>query len=211
MRLNAKLTHPNILQVKCADYISDRLVIAYPLGIESLAERVTRRMAVTTAMTIGKQILEALDYAHVRSILHLDIKPENIIMFPDNVACLADFGIARQAARTVRASGSGTLGFMAPEQAMGKPSFRSDVFSISLILYRMLAGTLPEWPYRWPPEGIQRLRRNTPREFVDFLRRGLSQDYKKRFPDASAMLNAFEALEPRVSRFLTAKARRRRQ
>jgi serine/threonine protein kinase len=90
----------------------------------------------------------AIAYAHAHNrVIHCDVKPDNFILFPDNVLKLADFGIAKVAYQTLRASGSGTVGYVAPEQAMGKPSFRSDVFSLGLILYRMFSGVLPEWPY----------------------------------------------------------------
>ena len=95
-------------------------------GPANAADRLTRRMAVTTALDLGRQLIDALAYAHARSVLHLDVKPENIILFPGNVLRLADFGLARVALRTVRGSGSGTLGYMAPEQAYGRPKFTSD-------------------------------------------------------------------------------------
>jgi serine/threonine protein kinase len=211
IRLNAGLDHPNVLPVKNAEMIDGRLVIVHPLGIESLADRLQRRMAVGTALDFGRQMLDALAYAHHRRVLHLDVKPENIILFAENRLRLADFGLARVAVRTVRGSGSGTLGYMAPEQAMGRPSFRSDVFSAGLILYRMLAGELPEWPFTWPLPGSTRLRRNVPREFADFLRRALHPVHRHRYADAGTMLQAFDALQPRVDRFLAAKKRRRQR
>jgi len=211
IRLTAGLDHPNILPVKNAEMIDGRLVIAYPLGIESLADRLVRRMAVTTALDLGRQMLDALAYAHHRRVLHLDVKPENIILFPDNRLRLADFGLARIALRTVRGSGSGTLGYMAPEQAMGRPSFRSDVFSAALILYRMLAGKLPEWPFAWPLPGMTRLRRNVPREFIEFLRRALYPSHRQRYANAGTMLAAFDALGPRMDRFLASRQRRRKR
>jgi serine/threonine protein kinase len=99
-------------------------------------------------------MIEAVAYAHRQRIIHCDIKPENFILFPDNRLRLTDFGIARVAQNTVAGSGSGTVGYMAPEQAMGKPSMRSDVFSLGLVIYRMLTGQLPEWPFEWPPPRI---------------------------------------------------------
>jgi serine/threonine-protein kinase len=211
VRLNATLEHPNILPIKNADLIDGRLVIAHPLGTESLADRLQRRMAVTTALELGHQILKGLAYAHARRVLHCDVKPENIILFPGNVLKLADFGLAKITSHTVRGSGSGTLGFMAPEHAMGRPSFRSDVFSAGLILYRMLSGRLPEWPFRWPLPGVDRLRRSVPRDFVELLKRSLHTMHRRRFKNAGDMLAAFEVLLPRVERFRAAQRRRKRR
>ena len=99
--------------------------MAYPLGTESLAERLTRRISARNLALFIAQSLEALALLHQHRIVHCDIKPENFIIFPGPSLRLADFGIARLAIRTLHASGSGTLGHMAPEQAMGKPSSRS--------------------------------------------------------------------------------------
>ena len=62
------------------------------------------------------------------------------------------------AARTLAASGSGTVGYVAPEQAMGKPSLRSDVFSAGLVIWRMLSGKLPKWPYHLPLPGTEKVK-----------------------------------------------------
>jgi len=105
---------------------------------------------------------------------------------------LTDFGIAKLALRTVRASGSGTLGYCPPEQAMGKPSFRSDVFAIGLIMYRMYSGRLPEYPFNWPPPGYKQLRRRAAPQLIELMRRAIELDPRKRFANANAMLVAFE-------------------
>ena len=173
VRLTAKLDHPNVLPIKNADFIDGRFVIAAPLGTSSLAERLKRRLAVSTSFSIATQIVEGLSHAHQRRIIHCDVKPDNVIMFPGNVARLTDFGISRLALRTISASGSGTAGYVAPEQAHGKPRFASDVFSASIVIYEMLSGTRPEWPFKWPLPAITRLRRNAPASMVELLRRGL--------------------------------------
>ena len=92
-----------------------------------------------------------------KRVLHCDIKPENFILFADGTLKLTDFGIAKIARRTIEASGSGTVGYIAPEQALGRPSFRSDVFSLGLIFYQMFTKKLPQWPFAWPPPEYQRL------------------------------------------------------
>ncbi len=200
VRISAKLDHPNILPVKDAGHIDGVFVVIYPLGEESLADRMTRRMSIRTVVTLSEQMLEAVAFAHRQRIMHCDIKPENFILFPGNRVRLADFGIAKVAVRTLVASGSGTVGYIAPEQAMGKPSLRSDVFSLGLILYRMLSGSLPEWPFTWPPPGYKRMRKAMHRDVVAFVQRALQVDSSKRYADAERMLAAFKRVRAKALR-----------
>ena len=208
VRLVAKLEHPNILPLKDASFIDGQFVIVFPLGERTLADRLRKRMSVETALDLMEQMLEGLAYAHRHRVIHCDIKPDNFILFPGNRVRLTDFGIARVAQRTVRASGSGTLGHMAPEQAMGKPSLRSDVFALGLTFYRMLSGHLPEWPFRWPLAGYRRLRQRVPLEFVMFLRKALEIDPKHRYRDADHMLAAFRKVKPPALQYAAARRRR---
>jgi len=190
VRLAASLQHPNILPLKNAEFIGGHFVVAYPLGQRTLADRMQSRMSLSTALQFAEQMLDAVACAHDHRIIHCDIKPDNLILFPDNWLMLTDFGIAKVAFHTVRASGAGTIGYVAPEQAMGRPSFRSDVFSLGLILYRMLCGHLPEWPFEWPPPGHVRLRRSHS-QLYDLVRRAIAVDPRKRYRDAGQMLSAF--------------------
>ncbi|MFQ5732332.1 MAG: serine/threonine-protein kinase [Planctomycetaceae bacterium] len=208
-RLTARLDHPNILQLKNASFIDERFVIAFPLGEKSLAERMKKRMSLSTILDVGEQIIEAVAYAHSHRIIHCDIKPDNIILFPGNRIKLTDFGIAKGAMKKLRGSGTGTVGYMAPEQAMGRPTFRSDVFSVGLILYRMLAGRWPEYPFDWPPPGIAKLRRRATADFVDFLARSIDPNARYRYKDAARMQAVFKPLKPKVLR-LDARRRARR-
>ena len=208
VRLTARLDHPHILPLKDASFIDDRFVIVSQLGEKTLAERLRRRMALETALEYAGQMLEAVAYAHRQNIVHCDIKPENLILFTGNRLRLGDFGIAKVAQRTIKGSGSGTLGFMAPEQAMGRPSLKSDVFSLGLIIYRMLSGHWPEWPYDWPPPGYQQLRRRAHPELIAFLQRSIDPNPRKRFRDAEQMLNAYRRLRTRALRFGVAKRRK---
>jgi serine/threonine-protein kinase len=195
IRLTMKLDHPHILPIRNADEIDGRLVAAYPLGEESLDRRLHRRIARRTAFGIGEQLLDALAYAHGRRVMHRDVKPGNVILFPGNQVRLGDFGLARTVSSgTVAASGAGTLGYMAPEQALGSPSFRSDVFCVGLILYRMLAGVVPSWPFQWPLPKHAKLARTVSPEFVVFLERAIQVQHRKRFPNCAAMLVAYRRL-----------------
>ncbi len=191
VRMTAKLEHQNILPLKNASFIENHFVIVFPLGEKSLADRMRSRMSLHTILDLAEQMIDAVAYAHRQRIIHCDIKPENFILFPDNRVRLSDFGIARVALNTVKGSGSGTVGYMAPEQAMGKPSMRSDVFSLGLVIYRMLTGHLPEWPFDWPPEGYRRLRQRVHPDMVAVLKKALEVSPRKRYRDASSLLRVF--------------------
>ncbi|QDT01006.1 serine/threonine protein kinase [Adhaeretor mobilis] len=200
VRLIAKLDHPNILPLKTADLIEGQLVVASLLGKGTLEERLTKRMSLDLALAFAKQMLAGVAYAHGEKILHCDIKPENFILFEGNHLRLSDFGVARVSRRTVQGSGAGTLGYMAPEQAMGRPTFQSDVFALGLVFYQMFTGYLPEWPFDWPPEGIEVLNEKLSPPMVAFLQRAMELSPKKRFADGKAMLSAFERIKVRVKR-----------
>jgi len=192
-RLTATLDHPHIAQLKNAEFVDGMLVAAFPLGEETLADRLTRRMGTKTALQVSTDLLQALAYAHKRGIIHCDVKPENILLFKGGHARLTDFGISKIAARTVlQGSGLGTVGYYAPEQAFGRPSRRSDVFSAGLVIWRVLSGQLPEWPFRWPAPAVARVESKVGRRVVRVLRRAMNVDASRRFSDANEMLEAFE-------------------
>lgn len=190
-RLGSSIQHPHILSLKDASIIDDHFVMAYPLGTESLSDRLARRVSSANLELIIEHCLEGLAELHSRRIIHCDIKPENFIIFPGPTVKLADFGIARLALRTINASGSGTLGYMAPEQAMGKPSFRSDVFAMGLLLYKMITGHVPEYPFKWPPPELARLRRKAHPAFIAIIRKALEPEPRRRFADGQALHRAF--------------------
>ena len=195
-----KLKHPNILPVLNASYIDDSFVIAMELGDESLADRIERRMSTAGALDLAGQGLAALAHAHEHKIIHCDIKPENFILFPGNQLKLADFGFAKISLRTLKASGSGTIDYIAPEQAMGRPKFQSDVFSMGLVLYRLFSGKLPEWPFEWPQVGQDRLKARVRPEFVDMLKKAIQLNPAKRYRDATQMLAAFDRASSQARR-----------
>jgi serine/threonine protein kinase len=205
VRLTARLDHDNILALRSAMMIDGHFVIATPLGEQTLTDRLRYRLGPKTALSYTEQLLDALAYAHEQRVIHCDIKPDNVIVFPENHVRLADFGIAKVSlrTRTIMGSGQGTVGYIAPEQAMGKPSFRSDVFSMGLLIYRMFAGVLPEWPFDWPLPGAERLRRTVRQDFIAFLRRSIEVRERKRFRDGVQMQRAFEKVAPRALRSTT--------
>jgi serine/threonine-protein kinase len=191
VRVAARLEHPNILPLKYADFIDGRFVIVTALGEGTLDERLQKRLSVVTAMDFAAQMLAAVAFAHEHRIIHCDLKPDNFLIFPENRLRLTDFGIARVAQKTLQGSGAGTLGYIAPEQAMGRPSFRSDVFSLGVIFYRIFSGHLPEWPYRWPPPRFARLRSRVHPDLISLIRKAIEVDARKRFRDVRQMEQAF--------------------
>lgn len=197
-RLVARLDDPNILALKTAGHVDGHFIIVYPLGKETLHDRLKKRPSLRRRLSYAEQLISALAHAHKQKIIHCDVKPENLLLFDDDRLRLMDFGIAKVAAKTLPASGSGTVGYVAPEQALGRPSVRSDVFSAGLILYRMFSGVLPVWPYEWPPKGSSTLRRNLSPAMVELIRKSIEVDERKRFKDAGAMLTAFQRARSRA-------------
>lgn len=107
---------------------------------------------------------------------------------------LTDFGIAKLARRTINASASGSVGYIAPEQAMGRPSARSDVFSVGLVIHQLLTGKLPAWPFAWPTDGWERLKRQHP-DLRQIVRRAIEVEARRRYADASVMYRAFKRVK----------------
>ncbi len=207
VQVAAKLKHPNILSVINASYIDDHFVIAMELGEESLADRLERRISMARAMDIAGQAIAALAHAHEHKIIHCDIKPENFILFPGNQLKLADFGFAKLSLRTLKASGSGTIDYISPEQAMGRPKFQSDVFSLGLVLYKLFSGKLPEWPFEWPMVGQERLKKRVRPELLALLRKSIQLDPAKRYRNALQMQSDFERLKSNARRQKRAKTK----
>ena len=142
----ARLDHPNILPV--IDYGSAEgylyLVMPYVRG-GSLQERLKKEpMVRAQAFEIFEQILNGLAFAHHQGILHRDLKPANILLHLDGRAVIADFGVAKALNDDMGLTQTGlTVGspeYMAPEQFMGRSEFRSDLYSMGVILYRLLTG-----------------------------------------------------------------------
>ncbi len=149
LQLEAKsvgqLEHPNIVTLYDAGEANGVFYLAMQfIQGETLRDRITRQrwFSLKEIQHFLHQICSALDYAHQRGVIHRDIKPSNIMITPDGVVKLTDFGIAKLAgAATTAGLILGTPSYMSPEQALGKPlDGRSDIFSLGSILYEMITG-----------------------------------------------------------------------
>ncbi len=200
IRLVAKMRHPHILSVKNADIIDSYVVLATELCVGTLADR-SKPMSARRIIAIISQVLDGLAYAHRKRLVHCDVTPSNIFLFPDGRAALGDFGIClRLKGRMATVDDFGTPGYVAPEQAYGHPTYRSDCFSAGLILYEYITGFLPRWPFRWPLRGHHRLRARTSLVFVKFMRKTLAVDTGQRFANAGQMLTALLEATPKSLR-----------
>lgn len=151
IRLARRITHRNVLrtydygEADGAYFISMEYVRGYTLA-ELLVEN--KVLALRAALGIGRQICRGLQAAHEQGIIHRDIKPQNVLIDPKGEVKLMDFGIARmtESAEAMTAAGLiiGTPHYMSPEQVQGKNvDSRSDVYSMGIMLYEMIAGARP--------------------------------------------------------------------
>lgn len=144
----AQLDHTNILPIIDFGREGDLayIVTKYIPG-GTLADRISDGLSVETAIKIATQLAEALYYAHQNHIIHRDVKPGNVLMDTDGKPLLADFGLVKclTAAKDLTMSDAflGTPAYIAPEQAEGQVDFRSDIYSLGIVLYEMLTGRLP--------------------------------------------------------------------
>ena len=145
-----RLNHPNIVTIYDVGKSGD---VAY-IAMEFLEGRELRDimndrevLSVDQVLNVVSQVALGLSYAHEHDIVHRDVKPSNIMVIRDGHIKITDFGIARMASSTVRTQTGMVLGspkYMSPEQVMGKEiDQRSDIFSLGVMLYEMLAGQAP--------------------------------------------------------------------
>jgi serine/threonine-protein kinase len=144
-----KLSHPNIVSIYDAGEEHDMAYIAMELlNGEDLIQYChgPDLLPLPRVLEIAAAVADALDYAHRQGVVHRDIKPANIMLLEGGQVKVTDFGIARVVASSQTKTGIilGTPSYMSPEQVAGKKvDGRSDLFSLGIVLYELLAGTKP--------------------------------------------------------------------
>jgi len=148
-RATAALDHPNICHVyEIGEHEGRSFIVMAFLEGESLSDKVRRGpLVIEEAVGIAAQIAEGLDHAHQRGVIHRDIKSANIFITTEGRVKIIDLGLARRIdVSTLTDAGTrlGTVSYMSPEQARGDSiDGRSDIWSLGVVLYEMLAGKLP--------------------------------------------------------------------
>lgn len=148
----ARLSHPNIVGV--SDFFSEdgQYFLVMPLlSGKNLADRLHERqgpLPLEEALTVARDVLAALDYAHQQGVIHRDVKPSNILLDDEGHAALTDFGIALSLGRTRVTQATTSLGtphYMSPEQIRSPRDVdhRTDVYSFGCVFYEMLTGRPP--------------------------------------------------------------------
>jgi serine/threonine-protein kinase len=215
IRLARKITHRNVLRT--FDYgeadgmyfISMEFVRGYTLA-ELLEQAPDKKLAPRTAMGITRQVCRGLEAAHEQGIIHRDIKPQNVLIDAKGEVKLMDFGIARMTetkdAMTQAGLIIGTPHYMSPEQVMGKPlEPRSDVYSIGILVYEMLAGRRPfestsltavlTAHVTEPPQRLIDLRPAVGSAVDSIVMRCLAKDSKNRYANAGELLVELDRVE----------------
>ena len=170
-RAAAALNHPNIVTVYDADLEDDTLFITMELLDGDPIHRLLRRngrMHLEEVARIGKQVCAGLAYAHMRGVIHRDIKTANLFLTTDRRTKIMDFGLARIAEEVRRSTSllGGTPNYMAPEQAHGTGGDqRADLYSLGATLFELTTGEVPFPEHREEADGSSRTPPD-PREIV---------------------------------------------
>ncbi len=210
IKLARQLDHPHIARL--LDSGEREWLVYYVMTyIEgpTLREHLARvgQMGIAETVRLAGDLLDALEHAHLRGIVHRDVKPDNVVL-ADRGAVLLDFGIAR----AVAASGSdrltrsgiavGTSTYMSPEQitALKEIDLRSDLYALGVVLYESLSGQPPfvhrneavvlQMHLTQPAPDVRTLRPDAPAELATGIMRAMTKTPEERWQSASAMREA---------------------
>ncbi len=210
IKLMASLNHPNIASLRTAFTADNQLymVMEYVEG-KTMAEKLERgAIPVPDALNYIGQVLSAVSYAHQQKVIHRDIKPANMMLTPQGVIKLMDFGIARAGedrSLTMTGTTMGSLSYMSPEQVKGEPTdARSDLYSVGVSLYEMVTGQRPfvatsdysimAAHVKEAPKPPVELHPGLPAALNEIILMSIAKDPALRFQTADAFRNALSSV-----------------
>ena len=211
------LDHPNIVKVYDVS-VTDQLqyiVMEYIDGI-TLKEYLKQRGGALTwkeVIHFATQVLGALEHAHSKGIVHRDVKPQNIMLQADGSIKMMDFGIARFSraqSQTVSDKAIGSVHYISPEQAKGdRTDARTDIYSVGVMLYEMLSGSLPFdgsgtvsiaiMQISEKPKPLAQVAPNVPEGLRQITEKAMEKDPADRYQSAAEMLEAIQAFKQNPS------------
>ena len=210
IKVLASLEHPNIAALRTAFTADDQfvMIMEYVEGT-TLAERLEKGpFSTADALNYIGQVLAALSYAHGKHVIHRDIKPGNMMLTPQGVVKLMDFGLARSADEvglTMTGTTLGSLDYASPEQVQSQPTDeRSDLYSVGVSLYQMVTGqrmfsvtssfSIMEAQIKQTPRPPIEIVPTVPKALNDVIMMAVSKDPAQRFQSADAFRNALSQI-----------------
>jgi eukaryotic-like serine/threonine-protein kinase len=214
IKILAALSHPNIAALRTALTLDNQLVMImeYVEGTTLAARLEQGPIPPSEAINYINQVLDALSYAHGQNVIHRDIKPSNMMLTPQGVVKLMDFGIARSGrdpALTVTGTTMGSAYYMSPEQVRGEVvDHRSDVYSVGVSLYEMVTGQRPFQSnsdvsimaahLQQTPKPPIELRPDLPEGLNDIIMTAMAKNPAERFQSADAFRTALKSVGTNV-------------
>jgi serine/threonine protein kinase len=211
IKVLAGLNHPNIAALRTALTLNNQLVMVmeYVEGMTLAARLEQSSISAADAVDYVDQVLGALSYAHRQHVIHRDIKPANMMLTPEGVVKLMDFGIARSGTDrglTMTGTTMGSLYYMSPEQVQGQGTDeRSDLYSVGVSLYEMVTGERPfraDSDYSLMAAHLQQapkppieVRSDLPAALNEIILMAIAKEPAQRFQSADAFRNALNSVK----------------
>ena len=210
-KIHARLSHPGIADFYGGMQLAGQLVMTFEATEgESLEQRLREGpFSLEESISVCRQTLEALEYAHARTVVHRDVTPKNIVVSNDGAVKLTGFELAKQATdQTLTRPGEmlGSAHYMSPEQVkgVGEIDARSDIYSLGIVLYEMVTGSKPfdsksqfdifQAHVLQAPLSPEVLREDLPRDLSSAILRSLEKEPGERYPNAGAFQESLAAI-----------------